>query len=130
MRLRAISLSSAKDLDKCSTDGLATIDPVKTNIATAVLTGNRIVNELDAIAISCISANNMQTQNCIVAKIPGASASVKSLQDSANQLKNTGDSTSSNAILAAMTCYAKPEQAVREEALSVRQDATTCINNA
>lgn len=123
-------MNSWKVLDQCAADALATVTPVKNNIDALLQEGNRITNELDAIAVNCISSNAMATQNCIIAKIPDERSKVTTYVNTAQSLKQTGDQASSDAQMSGTRCYQAGVQTVRDESNGARSDARQCVANA
>ncbi|XP_015608517.1 uncharacterized protein LOC107274189 [Cephus cinctus] len=130
LQLRDASMTAFDDLDKCGKTGLESIAPALSNVDTTIAFGNKVELDLDTIFPSCYNNNIFIMESCIAGKMPGANASVQSLENQATSVQDSVTTASSRAVNSAYSCNQMPLTNVRQAATNARLTARSCIKNA
>ncbi|CAK9832638.1 hypothetical protein ANTRET_LOCUS9432 [Anthophora retusa] len=127
--MKSGSQAARNELNKCDTQGKQLLQTQLLAFDTLQADGQKLLNDLDNIALQCYNSDIIQMASCMSIKVGIVNRSIRNYQQQANKLQSDAQSQKRNIIQTTSNCNYRAVDVCRSASTEAIYAAANCLKN-
>ncbi|CAK9809040.1 hypothetical protein ANTQUA_LOCUS5854, partial [Anthophora quadrimaculata] len=127
--MKSGSQAARNELNKCDTQGKQLLQTQLLAFDTLQADGQKLLNDLDNIALQCYNSNIVEMASCMSVKVGIVNMSIRNYQQQANKLQSDAQSQKNNIIQTTFRCNNRAVDVCRSASTEAIYAAANCLKN-
>ncbi|KOC64640.1 hypothetical protein WH47_12104 [Habropoda laboriosa] len=127
--MKSGSQAARSELNRCDSQGKQLLQTQLLKFDALQADGQKLINELDNIALQCYNSNINQMASCMSIKVGLVNRSIRVYQQEASQLQSNAQSQKSNIILSTSSCNNQAVNTCRSASTDAIYAAANCLKS-